>query len=65
MLLELLFCLTTVDAVEDSLRLGRVSAAARQVKAPKHAQRSALGWGRKATVRTAVFGCSVKVWTKG
>ena len=56
MVLDLLFCLTPVDAVEDSLRLGRSSAGARQVKAPKYAQRSALpgpqqGYCRNSRVR--------------
>jgi hypothetical protein len=42
MVLNLLFCLTPVDAVEDSLRLSCGSSAAAQVKTPKHAQHSAF-----------------------
>jgi len=53
MVLELPFCLTPVDAVEDSLRLGRASAAARRVKAPTHAQHSACRGRRMATASGA------------
>lgn len=64
MVLNLLFCLTPVDAVEDSLRLNGASTTA---CAPKNAKsRVEFGFAKAgAVLPRSLFGCSVKVWTKG